>query len=373
MPTSPAAAARVSRSAIVPRALAGERVDRVAAELFDGFSRAVLARWIQAGRLTANGAAVRPRDKLRGGETLRLDAELEPREDWRSAQQVPFTVVFEDADLLVVDKPPGVVVHPGAGNPDGTLVNGLLLHRPELARLPRAGIVHRLDKDTSGLLLVAATETARTRLVAQLAARDISRRYLAVVEGCLTAGLDIDRPIGRDPALRTRQRVRADGRPALTRVRVLSTFRAHTLIEAQLETGRTHQIRVHLAHVGHPLVGDVRYGARLRLPPGADAATQTVLRGFRRQALHAWRLAFRHPVTGTDLAFEAPVPEDLAGLIDALAADAEVHAAATALRTAGAALGIDGVTGAGSPGVLRAGGEGVTGRPPARGKGRRGT
>jgi len=312
----------ISGCRVVPRAYAGQRIDRVAAQLFDGYSRAALTRWIQDGVLTRDGVPARPSDKLNGGESLNLDVQQAPREDWRSAQQVPFRIVYEDAELLVIDKPAGVVVHPGAGNPDGTLVNGLLLHRPQLALLPRAGIVHRLDKDTSGLLLVAATEPARTRLVAMLAAREISRRYLAVIEGRLPAGLEIDEPIGRDPVLRTRQRVRADGRPALTRVRVLQLFRAHTLVEAELATGRTHQIRVHLAHVGHPLVGDSRYGARCRVPPAADPATVEVLRGFRRQALHAWRLALRHPVSDAALEFEATVPVDLAALIDALDADA---------------------------------------------------
>jgi 23S rRNA pseudouridine1911/1915/1917 synthase len=328
IPASSDPVVHVSRTVVVPRTLAGQRIDRAAADLFDDFSRATLTRWIQAGRLTCDGNPARPSDKVRGGESLQLDAEQLPREDWRSAQQVAFRVVYEDADLLVIDKPAGVVVHPGAGNPDGTLVNGLLLHRPGLALLPRAGIVHRLDKDTSGLLLVAATEAARTRLVAMLAARQISRRYLAVVEGCLAREQEIDEPIGRDPALRTRQRVRADGRPALTRVRILHNYRAHTLIEAQLETGRTHQIRVHLAHVGHPLVGDARYGARVRVPPAADAATADVLRAFRRQALHAWRLALRHPIDGAAVEFESPLPADFAELVEALAADAAAHGAA---------------------------------------------
>jgi 23S rRNA pseudouridine1911/1915/1917 synthase len=313
---------RVSRSTRVPGALAGERLDRVAALLFDEFSRVLLGRWISAGALTCDGRQLRPRDRVRGGEELRLEALLLAREDWRTAQPVDFRVLHEDADLLVIDKPAGVVVHPGAGNPDRTLVNGLLLHRPGLARLPRAGIIHRLDKDTSGLLLVAATVEARTRLVAMLAARRISRRYLAVVEGRFGSTRVIDVPIGRDPLVRTRQRVRADGRPAITRVRAVQQFRAHTLIEAELETGRTHQIRVHLAHAGHPLVGDTRYGARGSLPTGIDPAAAGTLQAFRRQALHAWRLAVEHPRTGEALQWEAHLPIDMVGLIDALAADA---------------------------------------------------
>jgi len=323
MPERSDSAEQITRNAVVPRSLAGQRADRVAAELFDEFSRVMLSRWIQEGRLTSDGGRVRPKDKLHGGEQLVLAAELEQREDWGSAQPVDFTVVYEDEDLLVINKPAGLVVHPGAGNRDGTLVNGLLLHRPALGLLPRAGIVHRLDKDTSGLLLVAGTSLARVRLTAMLARREISRRYAAIIEGTLVSGMDIDQPIGRDPDQRTRQRVRSDGRPALTRVRVLQRFRVHTLIEATLETGRTHQIRVHLAYSGHPLVGDSRYGARGRIPPDADAETITTLRGFRRQALHAWKLGLDHPVSGSPLAFESPLPVDMAHLIAALTRDCE--------------------------------------------------
>ena len=309
----------------MPPELAGERLDRAAAVLFPEFSRAMLSRWIQGGELTVDGAPGRPKHRLAGGEALRLDATLVPREDWTSAEAVGFDVVYQDDALLVVDKPPGVVVHPGAGNPRGTLVNGLLNRFPELEHLPRAGIVHRLDKDTSGLLLVARTVQAQHALGKLLARREISRRYPAVVEGTLTGGLDIDRPIGRDPVRRTRQAVRADGRPSLTRVRVLARYRAHTLVEATLETGRTHQIRVHLASIGHPLVGDARYGARGRLPTRADEETVAVLRGFRRQALHAWKLRLDHPDTGRELRFTAPPPADFAALVAALEADAEGH------------------------------------------------
>lgn len=298
------------------------RLDRVAATLFDEFSRAMLSSWIQQGALTVDGAVVKPKVRLAGGETLALNALLLPREDWSAADRVAFQVIHEDADLLVVNKPAGVVVHPGAGNPRATLVNGLLLEYPELATLPRAGIVHRLDKDTSGLMLVARTLVARHRLSAMLAQREVSRRYLAVAEGCLTGGLEIDAPIGRDPLRRTRQAVRSDGRAALTRVRVLERYRTHTLVEASLQTGRTHQIRVHLSSAGYPLVGDVRYGARRRLPPRAGDALVAMLRGFRRQALHAWKLDFVHPVTGRGMRLRAEAPEDLRALMDALHDDA---------------------------------------------------
>jgi 23S rRNA pseudouridine1911/1915/1917 synthase len=316
----------ISKKALVPPELAGERVDKIAATMFDDFSRATLSRWISDGSLTVNGERIKAKARLNGGESLELAASLQPREDWNSAQSVKFSVEYEDDDLLVVNKPPGVVVHPGAGNRDGTLVNGLLKHRPDLALLPRAGIVHRLDKDTSGLLLVAATLVAHHRLVKDLQARTISRHYQAVVEGVMISGLDIDSPIGRDPHRRTLQRVRPDGREAHTRVRVTERFRNHSLIAAQLMTGRTHQIRVHLSSVGHPLVGDRRYGARDRLPAHPDPQLVGLVRNFSRQALHAQRLAFAHPRHGEPVEFVAQLPEDLVELLDALRSDRESYA-----------------------------------------------
>ncbi|MBH81918.1 MAG: 23S rRNA pseudouridine(1911/1915/1917) synthase RluD [Gammaproteobacteria bacterium] len=315
----------VTRKATVPPDLAGERVDKAAAVLFDDFSRAVLATWISDGSLMVDGAQVKPKARLLGGEELALNAQLTAREDWHAAQSVDFQVVFEDEDVLVVNKPPGVVVHPGAGNPDATLVNGLLAHRPQLAELPRAGIVHRLDKDTSGLLLVAGSLTAHHRLVQDLQQRLVTRRYHALVEGVMIAGTDIDSPIGRDPRRRTKQRVRPDGRPAQTRVRVVERFRNHTLVGALLMTGRTHQIRVHLSSVGHPLVGDTRYGARGRLPAAPSKALVEVVRAFSRQALHAEHLAFNHPRTRQTCAFDASWPGDFVALVAALREDREAH------------------------------------------------
>lgn len=316
---------RLRRTAEVPAELAGERVDKAAAVLFDDFSRAVLSRWISDGDLRVDGAVVKPRLKLRGGERLSLDAHEQIVENWASGQKVAFEVLHEDEDMLVVCKPAGVVVHPGAGNPDQTLVNGLLEHRPDLARLPRAGIIHRLDKDTSGLLVVAASLAAHTRLVQDLQARAIERRYLAITEGRMVSGRNIDTAIGRDPRTRTRQAVRDDGKPALTRVRVRERFRVHTLIEAQLATGRTHQIRVHLSSVGYPLAGDRRYGARGRLPPGAAAGLIDAIRAFPRQALHAWQLGLSHPISGEALTFTAPMPEDMTELAALLRADLADH------------------------------------------------
>lgn len=313
---------RVSRVGKVPAALGGERVDRVAAELFSEYSRALLSRWIQEGALTVDGVLVKPKLRLVGGETLRLNADLVPRENWVAADDMVFPIAYQDDTVLVVDKPAGIVVHPGAGNPRGTLVNGLIARFPELAGLPRAGIVHRLDKDTAGLLVVARTLEAHHVLVKMMARREIGRRYLAVVEGRLGTPMVLDQPIGRDPVRRTRQAVRPDGRPALTRVRPLERFRTHTLVEAELETGRTHQIRVHLSAAGFPLVGDRRYGARVRVPPRASSDTVAALRGFDRQALQAWKLRFRHPLNGRELSLATDMAGDLAALVDTLRRDA---------------------------------------------------
>ena len=315
----------------VPAELAGQRVDRAAARLFSGYSRAVLTRWIRRGALTVDGQTTDPDRRMQGGErlTLTLDAEHRvtdsPAEDWAVPQPVDFSIIHEDEHCLVVDKPAGIAVHPGAGNRDGTLVNGLLKHRPELGRLPRAGIVHRIDMNTSGLLVVAASPTAQRRLAGAIAAHSVDRRYIGVAEGEMIAGCDIDKPIGRDRRNRTRQQVRADGRPAVTRVRVRERYRAHTAFEARLETGRTHQIRVHMASIGHPLVGDRSYGARGLLPRAPHPAVILALRGFARQALHAAALEFDHPDTGDRCRFEAPLPRDLAELVAVLRQDRDSH------------------------------------------------
>ena len=309
----------------VPAELAGERADRVAARLFAQHSRSLLAGWLRCGALTVDGEAVKPNRRLRGGEVLRLRTVPAAVEDWAKPQEVAFRLVHEDEHLLVVDKPAGLVVHPGAGNPDGTLLNGLLNHRPGLVGLPRAGIVHRLDQGTSGLLVVAASRAAQRRLAGAISQHQVVRRYLGVAEGVLTGGRTIDAPLGRDPHQRTRQRVRGDGREARTHVGVRERFRAHTYFSAELETGRTHQIRVHMASIGHPLVGDARYGARGRLPRAPHPEVVLCLRGLQRHALHAAELAFEHPLGKARCSFASPLPRDMAQLLAVLRQDLQAH------------------------------------------------
>jgi 23S rRNA pseudouridine1911/1915/1917 synthase len=313
----------------VPPDLAGRRLDQALAALLPDYSRTLLQQWLRQGLIRVDDGPRRARDRVHGGEVVEVRGRLPGRDRWE-AQPLPLAVVYEDAEILVVDKPPGVVVHPGAGNPDRTLVNALLHRDPDLAHLPRAGVVHRLDKETSGLLVVARSLRAHRSLVAQLRARTVSREYQAVVAGVLTAGGVVDAPIGRHPTRRTRMAVVTRGRPAVTRYRVLQRFRAHTHLRVALETGRTHQIRVHLAHIQHPLVGDPAYGGRLRLPPGCSGRLAATLRTFGRQALHAARLSLTHPATGETMGWEAPPPADLLDLLDALAEDARAGAPAEA-------------------------------------------
>ena len=303
---------------VVPAELAGERFDRAASTLIEDASRSEIARWIKSGVLVLNGEASRARQPLREGDRVSGRFTVEPKLDWQQAEAIDLPIVFEDEQILVIDKPVGLVVHPGAGHASGTMVNALLGHRASLAEIPRAGIVHRLDKETSGLMVVAATPAAYTALVEALRARSIGREYLAVVEGTGLQNQTIDAPIGRDPAVRTRQKVRSDGREARTHIEVETTFASHTLLRAKLETGRTHQVRVHLASIGHPLVGDRRYRARGILPAGADEASRDYVRVFPRQALHAHTLRLQHPGTSRRMKFVSPLPDDMDDLIRAV-------------------------------------------------------
>lgn len=300
--------------------LAGKRLDQALASLFSEYSRSRLQAWTKEGRVLVNGAQIRPRDKVSLGDRVELQALLEDQVACRP-QPIPLDIVFEDEHLLVINKPADGVVHPAAGNPDGTIQNGLLHHDPGLIELPRAGIVHRLDKDTTGLMVVAKTQLAYAKLVAALAARDVKREYRALVTGKLNVGATIDQPIGRHPTQRTRMAVHPAGKPAITHYRVLEKFRAYTLLRVNLETGRTHQIRVHLAHMRHPIFGDPVYGGRLQLPPRADEGLKEIMRGFKRQALHAKRLGLEHPASGKSMHWEAPLPDDMAELLEALRAD----------------------------------------------------
>ena len=316
----------IRHEAQVPLSAAGRRFDQALAEMFPDYSRSRLAGWIKAGAVTLDGAVAPPRQLLRGGEQVRLEAEL-ANEVESAPEAIDLAIVHEDAHLLVLDKPAGLVVHPGAGNPAGTLLNALLHHDPKLAELPRAGIVHRLDKDTSGLMVVAKTLPTCTALVDLLSRHEVERQYEAVVLGTMVAGGTVDEPIGRSMGDRLRQSVRdeEDGKRAVTHYRLRERFRAHSLLQCQLETGRTHQIRVHLAHIGHPLVGDPLYGGGLKLPKGASAELIATLRGFRRQALHAEKLSFLHPATGEALSFSAERPADQLALIEALRHDLAQH------------------------------------------------
>lgn len=316
----------IRHEAEVPLAAAGRRFDQALAEMFPNYSRSRLSGWIKSGSVTLDGVQAPPRQLLRGGEQVRLQVELE-NEVTSAPEDIALDIVHEDAHLLVLNKPAGLVVHPGAGNPAGTLLNALLHHDPKLAELPRAGIVHRLDKDTSGLMVVAKTLPTYTALVDLLSRHEVERQYEAVVLGTMVAGGTVDEPIGRSMGDRLRQAVRdeEDGKRAVTHYRLRERFRAHSLLQCQLETGRTHQIRVHLAHVGHPLIGDPLYGGGLKLPKGASAELIATLRSFRRQALHAEKLSFIHPSTGEALSFSVERPADQLALIEALRADLLEH------------------------------------------------
>ena len=313
-----------ARQKIVPVELSGQRLDQALARMFPEYSRSRLKSWLLQGFITVDERAMRPRDPVAGGESVLLQSQ--PEISVKSEPEaLDLDIIFEDEDCLVVNKPVGLVVHPGAGNPRGTLMNGLLHHGPGLDQLPRAGIIHRLDKDTSGLLLVAKTLQAQTALTRELAEREIARHYLAVCAGVLTGGGSINEPIGRHPVDRLKMSVQRDGKPAVTHYRVIRRFAAHTYVSVQLETGRTHQIRVHFAHRRHALVGDQTYGGRLAIPAGASDRLRDTLRKFRHQALHAEKLAFTHPRSGQKIELQVTPPADFTELLSALTEDSELR------------------------------------------------
>ncbi|NNF17082.1 MAG: 23S rRNA pseudouridine(1911/1915/1917) synthase RluD [Gammaproteobacteria bacterium] len=313
-------------SGVVPENASGKRLDQVLAKMFPEFSRSRLKGLIIAGQVTVNGGLRRPRDPVYAGEPVLLTVVME-QDPGLHAESMPLAIVYQDKDLLVVNKPAGLVVHPGAGNPSGTLVNGLLHYDPALADLPRAGLIHRLDKDTSGVLVVARTIAAHTALTNAMQERRIHRHYLAVCAGRLSGGGTIDEPIGRHPGDRTRMAVQAGGREAVTHYRVAERYRGNTLVSVTLETGRTHQIRVHFAYRGHPLVGDRVYG-RPSFPRGASSALREFLAAFARQALHAFKLEFEHPVTAHPVSVSVQPPADFQTLCDVLRTDQDTLTAA---------------------------------------------
>jgi len=309
------------RALRVPAELAGTRLDLALARMFPEHSRARLQAWVRAGAVKVDGMALRGRDPVAGGELVEVDAPEIAASD-AAAEPIPLRVVHADPALFVIDKPAGLVVHPGAGQPGGTLLNALLNLDPALAAVPRAGIVHRLDKETTGLLVVARTLAAHTALVAALGARDFDREYECLVIGQMLSGGKVDAPIDRHPTERTKMCVRDGGRRAVTHYRVIERFRVHSHVACKLETGRTHQIRVHMQHVGYPIVGDRTYGRRLSIPRGAGEQLATLLRETRRQMLHARKLGLAHPLSGARLDFESPTPPDLRTLLAALRDDA---------------------------------------------------
>jgi len=310
----------------IPFEMAGKRLDQVLVALFPDYSRARWQKWIKNGFDQINSQIGKSKDKVRGGETIDVNTVLKENDSWE-AQDLPLNILFEDEEVLVLDKPAGLVVHPGAGNPDQTLLNALLHHAPTLSQIPRAGIIHRLDKDTSGVLVIAKTLFSHNFLVSQLQDRAFIREYQTLVTGLLTAGGTIDAPIGRHPVQRVQMAVVNNGKPAVTHYRLIERFRAHTYVQVRLETGRTHQIRVHFAHIRFPVVGDPVYGGHIRFPPKCLDNLRNTLEKFPRQALHAARLGILHPRTQTPLEWNSPLPDDMSQLIKVLRDDRTAHSA----------------------------------------------
>lgn len=319
-------AEKIQHQDIVPDSCLGKRLDQTIAQMFPDYSRSRLKDWILDGSVQVNGEVVtRAREKMMGGESISINAAVEVEVHYK-AQDIKLNIVYEDDDILVINKPAGLVVHPGAGNPDGTVLNALLHHFPAIEVVPRAGIVHRLDKDTTGLMVVAKTIAAQTNLVEALQLREITREYEAVANGIMTAGGVVDEPIGRHATKRTHMAVTISGRPSVTHYRVMEKYRLHTRLRLRLETGRTHQIRVHMAHITHPLIGDPVYGGRPRPPKNATPELLDKLRSFKRQALHAAMLSLYHPVTGEKMTWHADLPEDFVELVNLLQIDTKLNA-----------------------------------------------
>lgn len=313
---------QIQLEATVPDSMFGMRLDQAVAQLFPDYSRSRIQGWIKEGELTVDGKVIRPRDKLTGGEHIVVAATIAVIEEHK-AEQIPLDIVFEDEHILVLNKPSGLVVHPAPGHSEGTLLNALLHHAPEVAQVPRAGIVHRLDRETTGLMVVAKTIQAQTDLVEQLQDRSMGREYEAVVQGVMIGGGKVDAPMGRHSKNRQKMAVVGIGKEAVTHYRVLHKFRSHTHIRLKLETGRTHQIRVHMSHINYPLVGDPMYGGRFRLPKNTSEKMQQVLKNFRRQALHAKKLELWHPATGEHCSWEIDLPDDMQQLLAVLTRDAD--------------------------------------------------
>ncbi|KXI27419.1 23S rRNA pseudouridine(1911/1915/1917) synthase RluD [Paraglaciecola hydrolytica] len=316
---------KIHLQASVPQNLFGKRLDQALAEMFPDYSRSRLKEWILSDCVTINNHVVNvPREKMMGEETIEINATIEVQVQ-HEGQKIKLDIVYEDDDILVINKPANLVVHPGAGNNSGTILNALINHAPQIANVPRAGIVHRLDKDTTGLMVVAKTIIAQSKLVEQLQAREVSREYEAIVYGTMVAGGTVDAPIGRHPTKRINMAVRESGKPAVTHYRVKEKFRAHTYIRLKLESGRTHQIRVHMSHIRFPIVGDPNYGGRPRPPKAANEEFIETLRAFRRQALHAVQLELVHPVSGDWMSWHAPLPADFVHLLSIIRGDKVIN------------------------------------------------
>lgn len=311
-------------SATIPEELAGKRLDQALAILFSQHSRSRLQDWIRNGNVLLNKKVISQKQRVQEGDRVEISALSKPQEEW-GAENIPLEIIYEDSHILVINKPAGLVVHPGAGNPEHTLLNALLHHDPGLEYVPRAGIVQRLDKDTSGVMVIARTPESHTSLVAALQSREITREYQTIVTGVMTAGGSIDQPVGRHPGKRTQMAVVNNGKPAITHFRIIKKYRSHTHLRVNLETGRTHQIRVHMAWLKYPIVGDQVYGGRAKLPKSATPELVHILQTFPRQALHASALSLQHPFTGKILKCESPLPVDMQRLITALDEDAKKH------------------------------------------------